>query len=319
LSEPSQKGRIIRRYVHLLRVLNGRLHSLEAVVQLVGQVELLVLDEPPDLVVGGRLVQGEHIPSDGERFVSASVHSRFVLLINYIFCYSKYTHTNTMSDTAHTEAPEELPEVVEEPEGPVSITKPKKVKKERTPAQKEAFAKAQAKRQETMKAKKLAQAQALLDAEKPAEPDAPEPEPVAEEKTAPAPKKKRAPRKKKEDGPTMTLTPVAEKTAPVPEATDIPAIPSEEPASVPTPAPAPEKKKPAPQKQETLVSVKKREKKSKPTPKEIVYEDSDSESDDEELLAHVYQQYKTALKNKKAQNTEHTGALPVVMRNLKFV
>ena len=213
-----------------------------------------------------------------------------------------------MSDTAHTEAPEEFPEE------PVSITKPKKVKKERTPAQKEAFAKAQAKRQETMKAKKLAQAQALLDAEKP---DAPEPEPVAEEKTA---KKKRAPRKKKEeDAPTMTLTPVAEKTAPVPEATDIPAIPSKEPASVPTPAPAPEKKKPAPQKQETLVSVKKREKKSKPTPKEIVYEDSDSESDDEELLAHVYQQYKTALKNKKAKNTEHTGALPVVMHNLKFV
>ena len=57
-----------------------------------------------------------------------------------------------MSDTAHTEAPEEVPEVVE---APVSITKPKKVKKERTPAQKEAFAKAQAKRQETMKAKKL--------------------------------------------------------------------------------------------------------------------------------------------------------------------
>jgi hypothetical protein len=211
-----------------------------------------------------------------------------------------------MSDTAHTEAPEEFPEE------PVSITKPKKVKKERTPAQKEAFAKAQAKRQETMKAKKLAQAQALLDAEKP---DAPEPEPVAEEKTA---KKKRAPRKKKEeDAPTMTLTPVAEKTAPVPEATDIPAIPSKEPASVPTPAPAPEKKTPAPKKQETLVSVKKREKKSKPTPKEIVYEDSDSESDDEELLAHVYQQYKTALKNKKAQKTEQT--VPVVMRNLKFV
>ena len=53
-----------------------------------------------------------------------------------------------MSDTSHTEAPEEVPEVVE---APVSITKPKKVKKERTPAQKEAFAKAQAKRQETMK------------------------------------------------------------------------------------------------------------------------------------------------------------------------
>ena len=212
-----------------------------------------------------------------------------------------------MSDTAHTEAPEEFPEE------PVSITKPKKVKKERTPAQKEAFAKAQAKRQETMKAKKLAQAQALLDAEKPAEPDAPEP--VAEEKTA---KKKRAPRKKKEeDAPTMTLTPVAEKTAPVPEATDIPPIPAEEPASVPTPAPAREKKTPAPQKQETLVSVKKREKKSKPTPKEIVYEDSDSESDDEELLAHVYQQYKTALKNKKAKKTEQT--VPVVMHNLKFV
>jgi hypothetical protein len=211
-----------------------------------------------------------------------------------------------MSDTAHTEAPEEFPEE------PVSITKPKKVKKERTPAQKEAFAKAQAKRQETMKAKKLAQAQALLDAEKP---DAPEPEPVAEEKTA---KKKRAPRKKKEeDGPTMTLTPVAEKTAPVPEATDIPAIPSKEPASVPTPAPAPEKKKPAPQKQETLVSVKKREKKSKPTPKEIVYEDSDTESDDPELLQATYIAYKKALKNKKANRTEQT--VPVVMHNLKFV
>ena len=115
----------------------------------------------------------------------------------------------------------------------------------------------------------------------------------------------------------MTLTPVAEKTAPVPEATDIPAIPAEEPASVPTPPPAPEKKKPAPKKQETLVSVKKREKKSKPAPKEIVYEDSDSESDDEELLAHVYQQYKTALKNKKAKRKEHT--VPVVMHNLKFV
>ena len=211
-----------------------------------------------------------------------------------------------MSDTAHTEAPEE---VVEEP---VSITKPKKVKKERTPAQKEAFAKAQAKRQETMKAKKLAQAQAVLDAEKP---DAPEP--VAEEKTAPAPKKKRAPRKKKEDVPTMTLTPVAEKTAPVPEATDIPAIPSKEPASVPTPAPAPEKKKPAPQKQETLVSVKKREKKSKPAPKEIVYEDSDTESDDPELLQATYIAYKKALKNKKAQKKEWT--VPVVMTNLKFV
>ena len=211
-----------------------------------------------------------------------------------------------MSDTAHTEAPEEFPEE------PVSITKPKKVKKERTPAQKEAFAKAQAKRQETMKAKKLAQAQALLDAEKP---DAPEPEPVAEEKTA---KKKRAPRKKKEeDAPTMTLTPVAEKTAPVPEATDIPAIPSKEPASVPTPAPAPEKKKPAPQKQETLVSVKKREKKSKPTPKEIVYEDSDTESDDPELLQATYIAYKKALKNKKANRTGQT--VPVVMTNLKFV
>ena len=214
-----------------------------------------------------------------------------------------------MSDTAHTEAPEEVPEVVEEP---VSITKPKKVKKERTPAQKEAFAKAQAKRQETMKAKKLAQAQAVLDAEKP---DAPEP--VAEEKTAPAPKKKRAPRKKKEDVPTMTLTPIAEKTAPVPEATDIPAIPAEKPASVPTPAPAPEKKKPAPQKQETLVSVKKREKKSKPAPKEIVYEDSDTESDDPELLQATYIAYKKALKNKKAQKKEWT--VPVVMTNLKFV
>ena len=214
-----------------------------------------------------------------------------------------------MSDTAHTEAPEELPEVVEEP---VSITKPKKVKKERTPAQKEAFAKAQAKRQETMKAKKLAQAQAVLDAEKP---DAPEP--VAEEKTAPAPKKKRAPRKKKEDVPTMTLTPIAEKTAPVPEATDIPAIPAEKPASVPTPAPAPEKKTPAPQKQETLVSVKKREKKSKPAPKEIVYEDSDTESDDPELLQATYIAYKKALKNKKAQKKEQT--VPVVMTNLKFV
>ena len=220
-----------------------------------------------------------------------------------------------MSDTAHTEAPEEaVPEVVEEAEEPVSITKPKKVKKERTPAQKEAFAKAQAKRQETMKAKKLAQAQALLDAEKP---DAPEPEPVAEEKTAPAPKKKRAPRKKKEDVPTMTLTPIAEKTAPVPEATDIPAIPAEKPASVPTPAPAPEKKTPAPQKQETLVSVKKREKKSKPTPKEIVYEDSDTESDDPELLQATYIVYKKALKNKKAQKKEWT--VPVVMTNLKFV
>ena len=48
-----------------------------------------------------------------------------------------------------------------------------------------------------------------------------------------------------------------------------------------------------------------------------MYEDSDSESDDEELLAHVYQQYKSALKNKKAQRKEHT--VPVVMSNLKFV
>lgn len=83
LSEPSQKSRIIRRYVHLLRILNGRLHFLEAVVQLFRQVELLVLGEPTDLVVGGRLVQGEHIPSDGERLVLFRVHSRFVLLRNY--------------------------------------------------------------------------------------------------------------------------------------------------------------------------------------------------------------------------------------------
>jgi hypothetical protein len=228
-----------------------------------------------------------------------------------------------MSHTADIEVPEEVPEA------PVSITKPKRVKKERTPAQKEAFAKAQAKRQETMKAKKLAKAQALLDAEKKATETA-EPvvkeekeDPVVEEEKkepAPAPKKKRAPRKKKavpeEQAPTMTITPVSEKTAPVPEATDIPPIPAE-PASVPTPPPAPEKKTPAPKKQETLVSVKKREKKSKPAPKEIVYEDSDSESDDEQLLAEVYQQYKTALKQKKARRNNQPA--PVVMRGLKFV
>jgi len=225
-----------------------------------------------------------------------------------------------MSHTADIEVPEEVVEA------PVSITKPKKVKKERTPAQKEAFAKAQAKRQETMKAKKLAKAQALLDAEKKAaEPAEPAPEPVVEEKPAepekpaPAPKKKRAPRKKKavpeEQPPTMTITPVSEKTAPVPEATDIPPIPAE-PASVPTPPPAPEKKTPAPKKQETLVSVKKREK-SKPAPKEIVYEDSDSESDDPELLQETYIAYKKALKRKKAQRKNQPA--PAVMRELKFV
>ena len=52
-----------------------------------------------------------------------------------------------MSDT-------EAPEAAPAPEPAPSITKPVKVKKERSPAQKAAFAKAQAKRVERMQAKK---------------------------------------------------------------------------------------------------------------------------------------------------------------------
>lgn len=82
---------------------------------------------------------------------------------------------------------------------------------------------------------------------------------------------------------------------------DIPDIPATA-AAVPTPA-APKKEKKMPKvkdTKETLVTIKKRAKKEKPV-KEIVYEDSDTESDDETLLAEVYQTYKQKLKQKKAQ------------------
>jgi hypothetical protein len=212
------------------------------------------------------------------------------------------------------EVPEAVP--VPAPEPVDSITKPTKVKKERSPAQKAAFAKAQAKRVERMQAKKVEAAKMVVALSEPVvEPVEPEPEPdPVPEPPVPTPvKKKRAPRKKKEPEPEPLPPPAVDKVAPVPEATDIPPIAADAPAGVPTPQPKPAKKMPAPKKQATLVSVKKR---AKTPPKEIVFEDSDSESDDEELLAEVYQSYKTKLKQKKAARDKPSAP---VMHQLKFV
>lgn len=208
----------------------------------------------------------------------------------------------------------DLPEAVEVVAD--SITKPKgKVKKERTEKQKAAFKKAQEKRIATMHAKKVAKAQAVVDDAKPVvevvapvvveavvEAD-PAPEPEAEAKPV---KKKRAPRKKKApvvvDEDVLPPPAVLENNVVLSAPADIPDIPATA-AAVPASAAAPKKEKKMPKvkdTKETLVTIKKRAKKEKPV-KEIVYEDSDTESDDETLLAEVYQTYKQKLKQKKSQ------------------
>lgn len=207
------------------------------------------------------------------------------------------------------QAPEEktdLPEAVEVIAD--SITKPKgKVKKERTEKQKAAFKKAQEKRIATMHAKKVAKAQAVVDDAKPVEVVEAvvetDPAPVPEAEAKPV-KKKRAPRKKKApvvvDEDVLPPPAVLENKVLLEAPADIPDIPATA-AAVPTPA-APKKEKKMPKvkdTKETLVTIKKRAKKEKPV-KEIVYEDSDTESDDETLLAEVYQTYKQKLKQKKA-------------------
>ena len=204
----------------------------------------------------------------------------------------------------------DLPEAVEVVAD--SITKPKgKVKKERTEKQKAAFKKAQEKRIATMHAKKVAKAQAVVDDAKPVvEVVAPvvveavvetDPEAVAKPE-----KKKRAPRKKKVpvvvDEDVLPPPAVLDNNVVLSAPADIPDIPATA-AAVPASAAAPKKEKKMPKvkdTKETLVTIKKRAKKEKPV-KEIVYEDSDTESDDETLLAEVYQTYKQKLKQKKSQ------------------
>jgi hypothetical protein len=196
-----------------------------------------------------------------------------------------------------------------------SITKPKgKVPKERTDKQKAAFAKAQEKRIATMHARKVAKAQAVVDDAKSVvveEVVAPvvveavvetEPEAVAKPE-----KKKRAPRKKKvpvvvdEDvlPPPAVLDNKVVLSAP-PDIPDIPATAAAVPASAAASRKVEKKMPKVKDTKETLVTIKKRAKKEKPV-KEIVYEDSDTESDDETLLAEVYQTYKQKLKLKKAE------------------
>jgi hypothetical protein len=192
-----------------------------------------------------------------------------------------------------------------------SITKPKgKVTKERTEKQKAAFAKAQEKRIATMHAKKVAKAQAVVDDAKSVVVEEVVSPVVVEAvvETDPAPeKKKRAPRKKKvpvvvdEDvlPPPAVLDNKVVLSAP-PDIPDIPATAAAVPASAAASRKVEKKMPKVKDTKETLVTIKKRAKKEKPV-KEIVYEDSDTESDDETLLAEVYQTYKQKLKLKKSQ------------------
>ena len=188
-----------------------------------------------------------------------------------------------------------------------SITKPKgKVPKERTEKQKAAFAKAQEKRIATMHARKVAKAQAVVDDAKSVVVEEVV-APVVVEAVAKPEKKKRAPRKKKvpvvvdEDvlPPPAVLDNKVVLSAP-PDIPDIPATAAAVPASAAASRKVEKKMPKVKDTKETLVTIKKRAKKEKPV-KEIVYEDSDTESDDETLLAEVYQTYKQKLKLKKAE------------------
>jgi hypothetical protein len=208
-----------------------------------------------------------------------------------------------------------------------SITKPKgKVTKERTEKQKAAFAKAQEKRIATMHAKKVAKAQAVVDDAKSVVVEEVVSPVVVEAvvETDPAPeKKKRAPRKKKvpvvvdEDvlPPPAVLDNKVVLSAP-PDIPDIPATAAAVPASAAASRKVEKKMPKVKDTKETLVTIKKRAKKEKPV-KEIVYEDSDTESDDETLLAEVYQTYKQKLKLKKSQR-DAVPQQPVVT-SIRFV
>jgi hypothetical protein len=209
-----------------------------------------------------------------------------------------------------------------------SITKPKgKVTKERTEKQKAAFAKAQEKRIATMHAKKVAKAQAVVDDAKSVVVEVVSPvvvEAVVEtepEAVAKPEKKKRAPRKKKvpvdEDvlPPPAVLDNKVVLSAP-PDIPDIPATAAAVPASAAASRKVEKKMPKVKDTKETLVTIKKRAKKEKPV-KEIVYEDSDTESDDETLLAEVYQTYKQKLKLKKSQR-DAVPQQPVVT-SIRFV
>ena len=92
----------------------------------------------------------------------------------------------------------------------------------------------------------------------------------------------------------------------------------EEPVEPPTP-----KKRAVRESRKKVIKIVKRKRVKKP-PKEIIYENSSSESDDEELLGEVYSYYKKELKGRKSakiksQRKEEESSYIPEHFNLKFV
>ena len=92
----------------------------------------------------------------------------------------------------------------------------------------------------------------------------------------------------------------------------------EEPVEPPTP-----KKRATRESRKKVIKIVKRKRVKKP-PKEIIYENSSSESDDEELLGEVYSYYKKELKGRKSakiksQRKEEESSYIPEHFNLKFV